>query len=389
VVDRDELVGLASDRGEAGRIVDQLVHARLVHTHSDVDQGATVELVHEILTTESPTLRRWLDANHALRGFLHELLQAARTWTARGRPSDLLWRGAAADEAVGHATRHVLVLSAAAREFLAATRSHAARSRRRPCPCRATPWAKDVPAAQQEQARALFEDGNQLFAQQAHGPALDRYRAAGALWDHPMIRFNMAVTEIRLDRVLDAADDLQAALRFGQTPFTPELHQQALDYQALLAGRIGELEVGCAQPGSPCRSTASRGSTARGRAGCACSPASTSSRPTGPASSRSRCTSWSPAAPSRPTASRWSRSTPPRTSSTRGRAGSRGRSPAAAPRSRSAGSGSTSPAATRWMRSTATSRACARPAARPTWRATRCSVASATAPCSRARSRCR
>jgi len=79
-----------------------------------------------------------------------------------------------------------------------------------------TPWARDVPAAQQERARALFEDGNQLFAQQAHGPALDRYRAAVALWDHPMIRFNMAVTEIRLDRVLDAAEDLQAALRFGQ-----------------------------------------------------------------------------------------------------------------------------------------------------------------------------
>jgi hypothetical protein len=113
-----------------------------------------------------------------------------------------------------------------------------------------TPWARDVPAAQQEQARALFEDGNQLFAQQAHGPALERYRAAVALWDHPMVRFNMAVTEIRLDRVLDAADDLQAALRFGQTPFTPELYQQALDYQALLAGRVGELEVACAQPGA-------------------------------------------------------------------------------------------------------------------------------------------
>ena len=112
-----------------------------------------------------------------------------------------------------------------------------------------TPWAKDVPLAQQEQARALFEDANQLFAQQAHGPALDRYRAAVALWDHPMIRFNMAVTEIRLDHVLDAAEDLQAALRFGQTPFTAELYQQALDYQALLAGRIGELDVSCAQPG--------------------------------------------------------------------------------------------------------------------------------------------
>lgn len=112
-----------------------------------------------------------------------------------------------------------------------------------------TPWTRDVPDARQDQARALFEDGNQLFAQQAHGPALDRYRAALALWDHPMIRFNMAVTEIRLDRVLDADEDLQASLRFGAAPFSPELYQQALDYRTLLAGRIGELEASCAQPG--------------------------------------------------------------------------------------------------------------------------------------------
>jgi len=110
-----------------------------------------------------------------------------------------------------------------------------------------TPWAQGVPTVQQDQANALFDEGNQLFAQQAHGPALDKYRAAIALWDHPMIRFNMAVTEIRLDRILEAAQDLEQALRFGQTPFTSDLYHQALDYQTLLAGRIGDLEVSCTQ----------------------------------------------------------------------------------------------------------------------------------------------
>jgi hypothetical protein len=111
----------------------------------------------------------------------------------------------------------------------------------------APPWAQGVPEAQQAQANALFAEGNQLFAQQAHGPALDKYRAAIALWDHPMIRFNMAVTEIRLDRILEADHDLAQAMRFGATPFTPELYRQALDYQSLLKGHVGAIEVSCEQ----------------------------------------------------------------------------------------------------------------------------------------------
>jgi hypothetical protein len=110
------------------------------------------------------------------------------------------------------------------------------------------PWARGVAEDRQRSANALFEEGNQLFGQQAHGPALEKYKEAVALWDHPMIHFNMAVTEIKLDRILDAALDLELALRFGRRPFAPELYEQALDYQRLLGGRIGELEVRCEQP---------------------------------------------------------------------------------------------------------------------------------------------
>jgi hypothetical protein len=131
VVDHDDLVGLASDRGEAERILDQLVRARLVHMHTGADHRATVEIVHEALITEWPTLRRWIDNSHALRGFVHEVQQAARTWAARGRPNDLVWRGATAHEALGYASRQVLALSAVEREFLAAVQSQSARSRRR------------------------------------------------------------------------------------------------------------------------------------------------------------------------------------------------------------------------------------------------------------------
>ena len=112
------------------------------------------------------------------------------------------------------------------------------------------PWEQGVPEAQQAKANALFADANNLFAEKAHPAALEKYKAAVALWDHPMIRFNMAVTLIRLDRMLEAADELEKALRFGAAPFTPELYEQALDYQALVKKQLGFIEVTCKEPGA-------------------------------------------------------------------------------------------------------------------------------------------
>lgn len=113
-----------------------------------------------------------------------------------------------------------------------------------------TPWAKDIPEQTRRDAEKLFDEGNDLFAKQAHAPAVEKYRAALALWDHPLVEFNLAVTLIRLDRVLEAADALEKALRYVDKPFKPELYQQALDYQALLKGRLGYVEVACDQAGA-------------------------------------------------------------------------------------------------------------------------------------------
>lgn len=112
-------------------------------------------------------------------------------------------------------------------------------------------WADGVSKDNQAKANALFAEANQLFAQQAHAPALEKYRAAIALWDHPLIEFNLAVTLIRLDRYLEAADALDKALRFAAAPFpSPEQYQQALDYQKLVSGRIGTISASCEQPGA-------------------------------------------------------------------------------------------------------------------------------------------
>ncbi len=112
------------------------------------------------------------------------------------------------------------------------------------------PWAAGVSETDQAKANALFAEGNQLFAEQAHAPALERYRAAIALWDHPLIEFNMAVTLVRLDRFLEAAETIDRALRFGAAPYpTPEQYHQALDYQKLIGGRVATVEATCTQAG--------------------------------------------------------------------------------------------------------------------------------------------
>ncbi len=132
VVDQNELLALAEDQAEVERILDQLVRARLINLNVDPTEGtATVEIVHEVLISEWPTLRRWLEDGHALRGFLHELRQAVRQWVARNKPADLVWRGATAQDALGVMARNVLNLSSTEQEYLAAVQHEATRARKR------------------------------------------------------------------------------------------------------------------------------------------------------------------------------------------------------------------------------------------------------------------
>ena len=131
VVDHQELLVAVGRPGEVERILDQLVRARLIHLHTDPDQGATVEIVHEVLITEWPTLRRWLEDSQALRGFLHELRQATKQWAARGSRTISCGAARTAQDALATANRHVLDLSASERDFLAAVRKQAARARGR------------------------------------------------------------------------------------------------------------------------------------------------------------------------------------------------------------------------------------------------------------------
>src|SRR6185312_506210 len=80
------------------------------------------------------------------------------------------------------------------------------------------PWAVGVSDAQKAQAQKILEEGNQLFLKKDYAQALDKYKAAVAVWDHPAIRFNIVRCLIQLDRPVDASDNLALALKYGAAP---------------------------------------------------------------------------------------------------------------------------------------------------------------------------
>ena len=84
------------------------------------------------------------------------------------------------------------------------------------------PWAAGVSAENQKAALDLYNDGAKAFGDADYKDALATYTRALALWDHPAIRYNIAVCLINLDRPVEALDNLEHAMRFGAAPLGPD-----------------------------------------------------------------------------------------------------------------------------------------------------------------------
>jgi len=110
------------------------------------------------------------------------------------------------------------------------------------------PWKVGISAETMVAAQELTDQATDLFVERHYPEALDKYRAALALWDHPALRFDIARCLVALDRPVEAADNLERALVYGQGPLSDELYADALEYRKLLANQIGEVEVRCTEP---------------------------------------------------------------------------------------------------------------------------------------------
>ena len=88
-------------------------------------EGNTVEVAHEALIREWPTLRSWLDENRQWIRVQRELTQAAQQWIESGRDTDLLYRGARLVQAIERSMDHENDFSGREREFLNASQEYA------------------------------------------------------------------------------------------------------------------------------------------------------------------------------------------------------------------------------------------------------------------------
>ncbi len=119
IVPMAELRELSREVGEVQRLVDQMVDARLLVVQTlEGGKGSTVEIVHESLVNNWPTLRRWLDENQDDAALVDQLRTASRQWHAKSQDSGLLWRGDMADEAKKFRKRYKGPLSDVERGFL-------------------------------------------------------------------------------------------------------------------------------------------------------------------------------------------------------------------------------------------------------------------------------
>jgi hypothetical protein len=109
------------------------------------------------------------------------------------------------------------------------------------------PWSVGISDAKKTEANRLLEQGNALFLEKKYAEALTKYRDAVTSWDHPAIRFNIVRCLIQLDRAVEAADNLKAALRYGADPLEESVYREALAYEKLLARQVGDLTIECTQ----------------------------------------------------------------------------------------------------------------------------------------------
>jgi tetratricopeptide (TPR) repeat protein len=112
------------------------------------------------------------------------------------------------------------------------------------------PWAEGVSEREQATAFELYVAGNVEFAQARFAQALAKYKEAIGHWDHPEVRFNMAVCLIKLDQPLEAKDNLERSLKYGARALSgDDRYQQGLTYRKLLDARLASIEISCREPG--------------------------------------------------------------------------------------------------------------------------------------------
>ena len=116
----DELASRPEDREQVHEVLMTLADARLITTEQN-----SVEVSHEALIREWPTLRNWLEENREGLRLHRHLTEAAQDWEAIGRDPDALYRGGRLIQTVEWSLGHPEDLNPLEQAFLEASQAFA------------------------------------------------------------------------------------------------------------------------------------------------------------------------------------------------------------------------------------------------------------------------
>jgi tetratricopeptide (TPR) repeat protein len=111
-------------------------------------------------------------------------------------------------------------------------------------------YEEQTPKAQRERARKLFKAGNKAFEQRQVDRAFKLYKQSYAIWPHPRVLFNMAVSLGFLGRPLASARTFKKVLEYGPEPITDLRYKQAAERYLELMGQLANIVVTCNDAGA-------------------------------------------------------------------------------------------------------------------------------------------
>lgn len=108
-----------------------------------------------------------------------------------------------------------------------------------------SPWSAGVSAEDRRTARALLREGSRLYLVPLYAKAAEQYEAALRKWKHPAIYYNLALTQRNLGKEIDARENLEHALKYGEKGLGTKRFGEAQKQLADVSRLLGWLQVTC------------------------------------------------------------------------------------------------------------------------------------------------
>lgn len=112
------------------------------------------------------------------------------------------------------------------------------------------PWAAGISPERQKAALVQFREGNSQLNMGLFARASETYRKALESWPHPAIHYNLALAQMNLDQPIEAYENFQKAIAYGDAPLEKDKLEHAKEYLLLLEKQIATVEVSCDKPGA-------------------------------------------------------------------------------------------------------------------------------------------